>query len=310
MKKNFLKIIFLLFCSLTACNIVPVDDYPKSNLKTPIILISGYNNKSELWEEEKFTDYLANKKNLIYGGKLFFDANLKINSTKGDTLSKMDYFSVSFSDSTTSIDVLSIELKKFITHITEKTNTKKVMLVGYSMGGLIARQYLTENIDDHKVSTLITIASPHKGSFWANTIYASNLLLGGTDSKLIEKLSSWLGKPISGLAIAQMVQSGKESFLAKLNEKSHPDDVVYHSIIAQKSMMSNFKTILNFFDIKIPNGNSDYVVTSESQNMNYISYFKQNNINCEITKIENTHHFNVLNQHKIIYSIIEKYLKQ
>lgn len=295
---------------LEGCHIVPVDDYPKSNLKTPIILISGYNNKSDLWEQEKFTDYLADKQNLIYGGKLVFDKDSKINSTKGDTLSKMDYFSVSFSDSTTSIDLLSVELKNFVTYVTEKTNTKKVMLVGYSMGGLIARQYLTENINDHKVSALITIASPHKGSFWANTIYATNLLLGGTDSKLIEKLSSWLGKPISGLAIAQMVQSGRESFLTKLNQKQHPNDVLYHSIVAQKSMMSNFKTILNFFDIEVPNGNNDYVVTSESQNMSNISYFKQNNIDCQITKIENTHHFNVLNQHKIIYSTIEKYLKQ
>lgn len=44
----------------------------------------------------------------------------------------------------------------------------KVDIVGFSLGGLIARQYLNENPDDHRVRKLITIASPHRGVFWFN----------------------------------------------------------------------------------------------------------------------------------------------
>jgi len=48
----------------------------------------------------------------------------------------------------------------------------KVDLVGYSLGGLIAREYLHENPADHKIRKLITVGTPHQGVFilWLDKI--------------------------------------------------------------------------------------------------------------------------------------------
>ncbi len=41
-----------------------------------------------------------------------------------------------------------------------------VDIVGYSMGGLVARQYLIKHQDNHHIRKLVTVAAPHQGSFW------------------------------------------------------------------------------------------------------------------------------------------------
>lgn len=41
---------------------------------------------------------------------------------------------------------------------------ENIILVGHSMGGLIAKQYLLDNLEANKISTYISIATPHLGS--------------------------------------------------------------------------------------------------------------------------------------------------
>ena len=50
---------------------------------------------------------------------------------------------------------------------------EKIVLIGYSMGGIVSRYYL-QNLDGNKrVTQFYTIASPHNGSFWAYLPYPS-----------------------------------------------------------------------------------------------------------------------------------------
>jgi len=44
----------------------------------------------------------------------------------------------------------------------------QVDIVGYSLGGVVARNYLYNNSENHHIQKLITIASPHKGVDWLN----------------------------------------------------------------------------------------------------------------------------------------------
>ena len=55
-------------------------------------------------------------------------------------------------------------LKLAVDAIKAKTNAKKVILVGHSMGGLAAREYIQSDYYENDVVNIITIGTPHYGS--------------------------------------------------------------------------------------------------------------------------------------------------
>lgn len=61
---------------------------------------------------------------------------------------------------------LSRQLKNQVDSLTEAGCTYS--LVGFSMGGIVARHYLQMLEGLERVHKLITISSPHYGSYWAN----------------------------------------------------------------------------------------------------------------------------------------------
>ncbi|MDR6371078.1 pimeloyl-ACP methyl ester carboxylesterase [Chryseobacterium bernardetii] len=69
-----------------------------------------------------------------------------------------------------SIDDLATHLNSIIETVCEKY--KHIILVCHSMGGLVARKYIINRLKDEKnigkIRALITYATPHKGSSWAN----------------------------------------------------------------------------------------------------------------------------------------------
>jgi pimeloyl-ACP methyl ester carboxylesterase len=64
-------------------------------------------------------------------------------------------------------------ISKLSNHINAVADSgEKVSLVGHSMGGLIGRSYLNQTFGEGKISTFITVGTPHKGAtttypFWA-----------------------------------------------------------------------------------------------------------------------------------------------
>lgn len=68
-------------------------------------------------------------------------------------------------------------------------NSKKVILVAHSMGGLAAREYITNpkyTNAPKKVARLITLGTPHSGSFWVSIVDAIDI---------VQMIGHWLNLP-------------------------------------------------------------------------------------------------------------------
>ena len=66
-------------------------------------------------------------------------------------------------------------------HFVKITNSKIFHIIGHSMGGLIARQYIQFHGGDERVKSLITLGTPHHGTPLATV--GIGLMLGGLLSK-------------------------------------------------------------------------------------------------------------------------------
>jgi pimeloyl-ACP methyl ester carboxylesterase len=71
-------------------------------------------------------------------------------------------------------------------------SNEKINIVGHSMGGLVARSYVEQALENSKVEKLLTVGSPHRGSplaysAWAAGEYPKNDILGRFATTLILK---------------------------------------------------------------------------------------------------------------------------
>lgn len=169
-------------------------------LPYPVIFIHGLNSKSSIWDDT--TNFMDTKYSFTYGGRLDFCLNydniytysrkIFYPNSNADiafftpNLLKGDYYYVNFDVGingsvfpTSSNSVLSNQsaiakqgyaLRKAIQQVMEITGRDKVILMGHSMGGLCAREYLqnpsnwTEPNVNHHIAKLITTGTPHLGS--------------------------------------------------------------------------------------------------------------------------------------------------
>lgn len=170
-------------------------------LPYPIIFIYGLNSDATTWNST--TDFMDSNYFLTYGGRFDFNLNFDGVFTYSNkkiypednpdiaqyttVLKKGDYYYVNFAvgsdgsynpSRTSSTNVLSnqsaiakqgIALKQVIMQVMQLTGRDKVVLMGHSMGGLAAREYL-QNKDNwqidgkHHVAKLTTTGTPHSGS--------------------------------------------------------------------------------------------------------------------------------------------------
>jgi len=167
-------------------------------LPYPIIFIHGLNSGSNTWNT--FTDFMDTNYFLTYGGR--FDINLNLDNNlstankevyptqgadiglyQGTWLQGGDYYYVNFaidSDGSYNVSCSNLSnqsaiakqgkaLQNIITYVMQLTGRDKVVLMGHSMGGLAAREYLENQsnwqIDgQHHVAKLVTTGTPHGGS--------------------------------------------------------------------------------------------------------------------------------------------------
>lgn len=64
-------------------------------------------------------------------------------------------------------DELARQVKRQVAEVRARTGAEKVDLVGFSLGGMVARVYLQELGGVAEVERLVTISSPHHGSLMA-----------------------------------------------------------------------------------------------------------------------------------------------
>lgn len=232
----------------------------------PVIFIHGLGSSADTWIP--YRDYLINNGLWVFGGTPVYsqttkavsidcplDLNVKCTGNAGD------FYALNFSENQRlSFDTQGGELAAVINAVLEANpDKKKVLLVGHSMGGLAAREYLQGLARESSVATtiayrgdvakLITIGTPHQGSFWAeecrNDISFCDLLPVEIDPDSIALDELQPGSPA----------------LNRLNDlTAHPlpPDISYVSIIG-----TGQATLDNYIDFK----DGDGIVTDISQDL-------------------------------------------
>ena len=82
--------------------------------------------------------------------------------------------SMNYSPLTTDVRVAAARLAEEVEALVAETGYERIHVVGHSMGGLIARYYVTRLGGDERVHTLVTLGTPHQGTYtaygWSNQL--------------------------------------------------------------------------------------------------------------------------------------------
>lgn len=76
-------------------------------------------------------------------------------------------YAMNYSPFTADVRTAAAQLGEEIEAIVQETGYEKIHVVGHSLGGLIARYYVTRLGGDERVHTLVTLGSPHQGTYTA-----------------------------------------------------------------------------------------------------------------------------------------------
>ncbi len=76
---------------------------------------------------------------------------------------------MNYSILTGDVRAAAARLAEEVERIVEQTGYERIHVIGHSMGGLIARYYVTRLGGDRRVHTLVTLGTPHQGSYLALT---------------------------------------------------------------------------------------------------------------------------------------------
>jgi len=266
------------------------------HLPYPIIFIHGLSSNDQKWDT-LFTR--LDLYGLCYGGRMDFCLNYDGNVSKSILLNDIhdftnqltlnigDCYTVNFDvniDGTTynntcesnqaAIVKQGKAMQAAIRHVLDKTGSDKVILVGHSMGGLAAREYLQNSSNwqpdgQHHVAKLLTVGTPHGGSntwtFGLGAIadgysdavrdlrwsysngYSGVYLFGGNENNLNSIGFYNLDVNCNGLIGDNIIG---------LNQKNIPSDLAYSCVIGIGSLL----------------GTGDYVVDASRANLN--NYYK------------------------------------
>ena len=265
----------------------------------PILLLHGLGQKASVWDKDAI-EFYEDDLGLHHAG-ILRPSKKGIALDKKGSKSYMDFFTVQFSNPVDSVEGWSKELEQCIQFVREKTGADKVILIGYSMGGLTARHYLTKHVKDHHVQRLITIGSPHQGSAyakvynWKTAVNAS--LRDGKESifkPIIEQAQELIRKaerdvPFDSPAVRDLRRPQDGGwFIEKSGNREHPLDVEYISVIGDVDIMKELsalnqsgakellRRIMGFLGMGVESlfEAGDGVVSASSQTINELPWFR------------------------------------
>ncbi|MGZ4612678.1 MAG: esterase/lipase family protein [Kineosporiaceae bacterium] len=81
------------------------------------------------------------------------------------------------------------DLGRHIERICRETGHDQVHVVGHSLGGLIARYYVQRQGGDHRIGSLVTLGTPHKGSLLAHVAPTPLIRQQRPDSPVLRELA-------------------------------------------------------------------------------------------------------------------------
>ena len=301
-----------LYCIGSCNSLVVTNGYvPDRILPCPIIFIHGLTGDSEeSWRI--FASIYSSRYGLHEGGTLNFCLDVDNDATTSDystlyknftnvsSLKNGDFYFLNFNVTSTgelhpmhslftsgglsnqsAIYKQGKALKEAIKTVLAQTGASEVMLVGHSMGGLAARQYIQDSTNwqtdgKHHIAKLVTIGTPNGGSNMSGASVGS--LIGGIDefSEAVRDMrhpsTRFNGIFLFGGNEADITASynkdidcnGRSNNITGLNFKSFPADIPASCIIGK-----NFKYV-SLFGIELPcdSYTSDGVVCSHRADLN------------------------------------------
>ncbi|MEA3492808.1 MAG: alpha/beta fold hydrolase [Candidatus Margulisiibacteriota bacterium] len=138
----------------------------------------------------------------------------------------------------------ALELGKYINDVLIKTKQERVILVCHSMGGLVARKYLTDNTNAHRVEKMVLLSTPNIGTIGLtfNWLPLILIIFGALGYKfiwpliiclagLLYEIISYL-RGVLLLSPAAWAMRKNSRFIRKLNLKKMPEDVKYVSVLS------------------------------------------------------------------------------
>lgn len=190
----------------------------------PVVFIHGWGGKPTDWtsgDKREYTEYLQEIGYPADYIKTYAYADAD------DDLNTYDYQG--------DIEKISSELNGLITQLSslhkQHGGDGKVDLIGFSMGGLVIREYLDHHNAADNISKIITVGTPHLGADimtiaeWLETIpgignYFSHALRTFLDRKLFDTLlNPFKQQPLSLTSTAAYQFTPNSSFLNKINNK-------------------------------------------------------------------------------------------
>ncbi|NQW28970.1 MAG: alpha/beta fold hydrolase [Ignavibacteria bacterium] len=293
---------------------------PASPLQVPypIILVHGLGQKSDVWNG-RATQYFSGELGLRFGGVIrtaggsSTSATSKSSSAVNPSSSVVnssgsvvgDFYVVQFSNSTDSINAWRDELDVCVNYVRSVTKADKVILIGYSMGGLASRAYLVKRLTDHHVKRLITVGTPHLGSAFAKAynwktglqkcLYSNNIVLTPFCKAALTSLVATERDVAYDSPALRDLRRPKDggTFLRSLNVRSHPLNLEYVSVVGQLNMFEQatqlsegaFQELIRKVISVIGSDfgevfrAGDGVVSAASQDITNIEFFKLNKAN-------------------------------
>lgn len=97
-------------------------------------------------------------------------------------------YALNYSLLTGDIRAVAGRLQTLVNEVCEQTGYEQVHIVGHSMGGLIARYYVQRMGGDARVHTLVTLGTPHSGSWSARLVPWPAIRQLRLDSDVIDEL--------------------------------------------------------------------------------------------------------------------------
>ena len=97
-------------------------------------------------------------------------------------------YAMNYSPFTADVRTAAAQLGEEIEAIVRETGYEKIHIVGHSLGGLIARYYVTRLGGDEHVHTLVTLGTPHQGTYAAYAAPTRLISQMRPDSGLLREL--------------------------------------------------------------------------------------------------------------------------
>lgn len=97
-------------------------------------------------------------------------------------------YSMNYSVRTSDVRTAAAQLAEEVERVCEETGYERIHVVAHSLGGLIARYYVTRLGGDDRVHTVVTLGSPHRGTHMARLLPLPITRQLRPGSKLIKEL--------------------------------------------------------------------------------------------------------------------------